>query len=339
MSIKRNATNRWPCLTLSTMSFLALPVELQLEIGSHLPRSSRGTLCSVNKVLRQIHQRALYCEDLSAPLFYSATHGNNDSLRLALHFGANVNYAKHSGRTPVFRAAAHGNLSTLKLLVQEGADPNIFDHGNQAPMILACEGGHLETVQYLLDLGADVSATSKYGRTPFGAAANFGHIQIVKLLLEHGANRNGIADHLRLTPFRSACLRNQLELAKVLYRDSTYLTTGDGRPSLVHAVVSDRVHSDVMKWFFEADPQLDVEQKDDQGRTLLILAAYLGMYDIVELLLDHGAEVDGPDEYGFTPLYYAKHFYHHTVAELLIQRGAQDNIVVDHGPLPQPQTV
>ena len=65
--------------------------------------------------------------------------------------------------------------------------------------------------------------------------------------------------------------------------------------------------------------------------SLLAEAASLGGTAMVELLLDHGAQLEWPaDEFGRTPLFAALRFSHFDVAELLLARGARLDVAT-HG--------
>jgi len=59
-------------------------------------------------------------------------------------------------------------------------------------------------------------------------------------------------------------------------------------------------------------------------KTPLHYAAEKGGLDILQLLLDHKADVNAPDEFGWTPLYYAEANGHAAAAKLLRQSGATD---------------
>lgn len=67
-----------------------------------------------------------------------------------------------------------------------------------------------------------------------------------------------------------------------------------------------------------ADPEL----RNDRGQTPLAGAAFKGNEAMVALLLDRGAEVDGLTADGRTPLTFAAMFDHLSVVELLLARGA-----------------
>jgi ankyrin repeat protein len=72
---------------------------------------------------------------------------------------------------------------------------------------------------------------------------------------------------------------------------------------------------------------LDVNKADADGRTALMMAAFEGYTEVVELLLKSGAEVDHHDGAGRTALMYASSGPFPQTVELLIQSGAVINRV------------
>lgn len=70
------------------------------------------------------------------------------------------------------------------------------------------------------------------------------------------------------------------------------------------------------------DAGMPVELKDAKGNTLLMLAAYHGNEEAVELLLTKGAEPDARNDRGQTPLAGVAFKGHLGVAERLIAAGA-----------------
>ena len=57
-----------------------------------------------------------------------------------------------------------------------------------------------------------------------------------------------------------------------------------------------------------------------------------GHKEVVELLIDKGADVNAKGKYGRTPLHWAAHQGHWEIAELLIAKGADVNPKLNDGP-------
>jgi len=66
-----------------------------------------------------------------------------------------------------------------------------------------------------------------------------------------------------------------------------------------------------------------VNSRDNFKWTPLHHACHAGQLDIVEILLDHGAELDAPAMSGGTPLTRAIESSRETVVDYLIQKGAK----------------
>jgi hypothetical protein len=92
--------------------------------------------------------------------------------------------------------------------------------------------------------------------------------------------------------------------------------------SLVQAVCS----GDIEEVARSIPGVISLEERDDQGGTPLIIAAHKGYTNIVELLLDNGADIDAWEyNTGKTALIYAIEKDRFKTAELLILRGANLN--------------
>lgn len=73
---------------------------------------------------------------------------------------------------------------------------------------------------------------------------------------------------------------------------------------------------------FGLDTVLSLSQSADTGHTLVHYAAAKGELKLLELLLDHGADIDARDNRGSTPLHVAAAQGRLETAALLLQRGA-----------------
>jgi uncharacterized protein len=73
---------------------------------------------------------------------------------------------------------------------------------------------------------------------------------------------------------------------------------------------------------FSASPLTAVNQKNVVGDTPLHIAASWGNVEMIEALLDHGADVNAPGEHGLTPVHIAAEEDNFEAVALLIARGA-----------------
>ncbi|MBA7636706.1 hypothetical protein ES703_44327 [subsurface metagenome] len=67
----------------------------------------------------------------------------------------------------------------------------------------------------------------------------------------------------------------------------------------------------------------NVHAKDNRGETALIVAAYEGHTEIVRILLEAGADVNAKTKYGQTSLMYARKRFHIRIVRLLRKAGAK----------------
>ena len=70
------------------------------------------------------------------------------------------------------------------------------------------------------------------------------------------------------------------------------------------------------------DRGADIDARANDGKTALILAAFLGRSGAVEILLERGADVNAADNGGRTALSLAKDFGRSNIVEMLMNAGA-----------------
>jgi len=80
-----------------------------------------------------------------------------------------------------------------------------------------------------------------------------------------------------------------------------------------------------VKEFLEKNPEL-LNVKDVQGSTPLLVAAYNGQKDVVDFLIEKGADLNSLNNYKYTPFHYSILRRHIEVAEMIIKAGADPNI-------------
>ncbi len=79
------------------------------------------------------------------------------------------------------------------------------------------------------------------------------------------------------------------------------------------------------------DKGINVNARDINGRTALMIAVYDESKDIVEMLINAGADVNAHDKYGLTSLHWAAEKGHTNIVEMLIKAGADVNAKNNNG--------
>jgi ankyrin repeat protein len=192
--------------------------------------------------------------------------------------------------------------------------------GGRTPLTAAAEKGQLVVAKYLLDHGADVNGWShNHGEVPLTAAAGNGHKAMVELLLARGADVSGGG----LNPLYVAVQRGYVAVAEVLLANKADVNLRSGtdisgaRP--IHsAVLSGK--TDLIQLLINHGA--DVNVTDAQGRTALEFAATQNDTNAAKLLLASKAAIETRDKDGNTPLYEAVDKGNAAMVSLLLDSGA-----------------
>ena len=234
--------------------------------------------------------------------------------KVLLDAGADVNEQTNYGWTALLTATQNRHYKLGAYLLDKGANPNIPNKGGWTALYLATdnrniEGGdypvrtpdmdHLDYIKLLIDKGANVNAricgatstpesctgdttetrtnfTMQWlfedGATPFLRAAQSGDVTLMKLLLDHGADPKIFTAH-NVTPLAVAA--------------------GIGWVEGVTFEWSPEENVEAVKMCL--DLGIDPNVADDEGRTALHGAAHKGRTAVIQLLVDHGANLLAQD--------------------------------------------
>ncbi|HEX5420628.1 MAG TPA: ankyrin repeat domain-containing protein [Gammaproteobacteria bacterium] len=238
------------------------------------------------------------------PLVFAVRQGDMDSVRILIEHGAAINQTTEYGWTPLLAATENRYYRMGRYLLEHGADPNIANKGGWTPLYIATDNrnvapgdypvrkpdmDHLDFIGLLLKAGADPNARMRSsifsrtvftnpwlyedGATPFLRAAESGDLVLMKTLLEHGADPH-IPTDANVTPLMVA--------SGIGWVDGL---TYEWSPEQTLATVK-----------FLLDLGADVNAQDTvDGRTALMGAAHKGRNGVVQLLVDHGADLSVRD--------------------------------------------
>jgi len=287
------------------------------------------------------------------PLAYAARNQHLGMVRALFALGMNPNRADRFQFRPLDYAASRDDNALALLLLEHGAEA---DANNGAALSIAVWSGRPHIVSLLLARGAKVEHRDARGWTSLMYALEMCNTPVIEVLLAGGAARSYHGED-RLAAVRAACargepavitrllhqeeLRNRLlgsELAKELY-----YAAGEGDREAVADLIE--AGADVNARQFASTPLIVAEQNghlemldlliergadvngcDKSKRTALMYAAMAGREAILGALLAHGAKVDALDSSGRTALMEACQSGRTQTARLLLNAGADTSL-------------
>jgi len=238
------------------------------------------------------------------PLVFAAREGDVESATLLIDAGAPINETTEYGWTPLLTAVNNRNYQLASLLLDRGADPNLANKGGWTPLYLATDNRNIEGGDYPVPKG------------------DMDHLEIIQKLLEKGANPNGKIRENTLTrtiftmqwffedgatPFIRAAQSSDTVLMNLLlkFKADPQATTANGDNALTASGgigwVEGVTYERSAKENFEAmkmllDLGLDPNHANNEGRTALMGAAMKGRSDVIQMLVDRGANLAAHDK-------------------------------------------
>lgn len=187
----------------------------------------------------------------------------------------------------------------------DGREQGVLDE----KLIKAAERGDVEAVKECLQKGAYINAVDLNGKTAVVAATYKNQVDVVELLIQEGADVN-IQDDRRENVILHAGANGYLEIVKLAIAADADMTITNrfGGTGLIPA--AERGHVEVVETFLKTSA-VDVNHINDLHWTALLEAVILGNGEeehqqIVQLLMDYGADASIGDENGLTSLEHAK---------------------------------
>ncbi len=236
---------------------------------------------------------------------------------------ADINARGVNGRTALMEAVFRHDVEWAKFLIDNDADVNLRDKHGATVLYSALRSGLEAMVDLLLSAGADVNGAHK--NCPILCFERGDQYPMfIEKLIRHGADVNariyglgGFADGetpLMWYAYRPEILRILLENGA-----NPNIASNRGATALMHAAVKGYEAS--IKLLEAAGAKHDYN-KDDA----LLMSAGYGTTQIVDALLEAGANPNVRDRYGETPLMLFCQTHSHEGIYKLVEAGADLNL-------------
>jgi ankyrin repeat protein len=248
--------------------------------------------------------------DGATALHWSTYHDDLETAGLLIGAGAKVNAATDLGVTPLWTASLNGNTSIVSKLLEAGANPNAPLLLGETPLMAAARAGYPDIVEQLLAQGANANARAARGQTALMWAVSQKHPAVVKVLLARGADVRA----------RSEVWSQVMAVPPHGYLGYNRAIPHGGDTALMFAARAGDLAS--AKLLVAAGA--DVNDTDAWGVSATVLAAHSGYQDLVEFLLQKGADPNAANA-GFSALHIAIMRRDEAMVRALLSRGADPN--------------
>ncbi|MEO1434488.1 MAG: ankyrin repeat domain-containing protein [Bacteroidota bacterium] len=247
-----------------------------------------------------------------------------DSVRTYLSADS-VNVLCSNAMSLLSMAIINEHLPTVEYVLSLGADVDLKNQNQPGSTpLMECSSKDIAFAQMILDHTPDIDLQDNFGDPAINWAAFYGNLDLIRLLIDKGAKTDQPSFHA--THALIVAMKEwQFEAVDLFIERGHGIVDVDSSDlPLIQTIRS----SDPNRFteIFQKDKR---ELKDGSGTSLLGLAARMGQLEIVQQLLDAGANVNAVNPAGHSPLTLAARFNQLEVMDLLIQNDAGINLSND----------
>ncbi|XP_067685768.1 ankyrin-3-like [Haliotis asinina] len=272
-------------------------------------------------------------DDTDKTILHWACEGGNVEIvkDLLTQYTVDINSNDRKGMTPMLLAAYRGKSDVLGLLIKKGANALAVDHRKRNILHLSCTGGHVDTVRYVLNqTSVDINSKDHIETTPVLLAAYHGEIKVFDILVKNGADLTAV-DECGDNILHCACRGGSVEITnRILMQNIVDINSkGDEgmTPVLMAASEGEREVFD-----FLVTQGADLLVTDEDGQTILHHACYGGNMEIVNyILIQNIVDINSKDDNGVTAVLVAASLGNREVFDFLVRQGADILVADDDG--------
>ncbi len=275
------------------------------------------------------------------PLHFAAicSHSKRKQIcELLIRKNANLNEKNKDFLTPLHLASDKFHYEVMEILLKHGAKVNVLDGLGQSALHRCAREGNVQACQVLLSYGADTSIVSLQGYT----ADQMAKENVQKLLANHRLTSTGDLEYKLLEASKSG----EIEIVRTILNSHPHLVNCrdvDGRQSTPLHFAAGYNRLDVVDFLLSRGADPHAKDKGGLGlfafkflfsTTSLILilkfvesvplhnACSYGHYEVSELLVKKGSNVNATDLWKFTALHEAAAKGKYDIVKLLLRHGA-----------------
>lgn len=211
-------------------------------------------------------------------------------------------------------------LELLKHVISLGGDCNYKDLTEKTPLHFTILSQQVEMVKFLTSKGANTNGCTEFNSSLFHAALLTGNCEIMEILLKNGLKTSFLDKRHRVPLITAIICKASLNIISLLLK---YHPNSDLDECLLVSTFEHDI--DHIRFFVEKGANVN-HQKKESGLNCLKTAAFMGKKNVVEYLIAKGADVNMIDIDFNTALLTAALDGNYEMIKLLVKHGACLNI-------------
>jgi len=265
-------------------------------------------------------------------LQYAIIKEDIEAVKYLVNVGANVNYHRNNmlrGYSSIDISLYIRNKKIISILLNSNKlNTDIFNEKGESPLFTLIKMQNysdeekINRINDFIQKGYDVNKCNKKSETVFDYILDheITSISLFKCILQTWIN--GDIDKCVI---KKIIDKNRIDLFKVLIPDYVDVNIenidGRGNTLLIYLI---RVENIPMINYL-IDQKANVNKKDEKGNTPLIVATELQNETIIKYLIDHGADLNMKNKKGEIPLIIASEFNNTNIIQYLVNNGSDVN--------------
>ncbi|KAM7533910.1 hypothetical protein Aperf_G00000115969 [Anoplocephala perfoliata] len=197
-------------------------------------------------------------------------------------------------------SASEGSVEVMEVLLKSRVNINTVDRQGNTALHHAVEGASLPCVQLLMAKNCLTDIGNCKFRSPLMLAAANGHLDIFKYMLDNGVPLRIKMSLNSESEFTLACAGGHLEIAKMIL--DRIESAVDKQTNLQVALLQCITRSQKEVIEFLINQGADVNYQDEKLTPPLMEAIAAEKYSIIHYLLQEGADVNIKDKFGHSPI-------------------------------------
>lgn len=184
-------------------------------------------------------------------------------------------------------------------------------------LYLAVQRGDIDQVERHIHWETDINTAFPNGRYPLHEAAEKGRVIILRSLIKNGAILDTL-DNNAASAIGLAILAGKTQAADILLKAGAKY---DASQLLLQAAKQNLSDRDIVRFLARHDA--NIESRDTDGNTALLIAVANNNHRLVQHLVEQGANVNAQGRNGQTVLQLARQAASNEIEQLLLRHGAE----------------